>query len=152
SVIRPGRRQPWSRSAIAIGAVSLAALVTVTLLPGSANAATLKQLFPPDRFYIGAAVTSTRLSTAAYRSVVDSEFSSVTAANEMKWDATEPNRNQFNFTRGDQIATYAKSGGKLLRGHTLVWHSQLPAWVQSLGATDLATAMNNHITMLVNHY
>lgn len=38
-----------------------------------------------------------------------------------------------------------------VRGHTLVWHSQLPGWVSGLAAADLRTAMNNHITQVMTH-
>ena len=31
----------------------------------------------------------------------------VTAENEMKWDATEPYQNQFNYTNGDRIVNWA---------------------------------------------
>ena len=49
-------------------------------------------------------------------------------SNVKQWDATEPNRGQFNYGNGDRIANSATSAGQLLRCHTTVWHSQLPNW------------------------
>jgi endo-1,4-beta-xylanase len=53
----------------------------------------------------------------------------------------------FNFTGGEAIAQFAKSNGFTLRGHTLVWHSQLAPWVSTLTGEALQSAMENHIVM-----
>ena len=59
----------------------------------------------------------------------------VTPENEMKWDTTEPSQNSFNFTPGDQVVSFASAHNERVRGHNLVWHSQLPSWVSSLSGT-----------------
>ncbi|HEX7490789.1 MAG TPA: endo-1,4-beta-xylanase [Candidatus Limnocylindrales bacterium] len=76
----------------------------------------------------------------------------VTAENEMKPDATEPNQNQFNFTAGDQIYNWAVGKGMKVRGHTLAWHSQQPTWMQNMTGTTLRNAMINHINGVMAHY
>ena len=71
----------------------------------------------------------------------------------MKWDATEPTRNVFTFERADAIVAFAAEHGMQVRGHTLVWHSQLPSWVSSIqDATDMRAAMINHITQVALHF
>ncbi|KAF4405555.1 endo-1,4-beta-xylanase, partial [Streptomyces lycii] len=43
--------------------------------------------------------------------------------------------------------------GMDVRGHTLVWHSQLPGWVGQLGSgQQVRDAMNNHINEVMGHY
>jgi endo-1,4-beta-xylanase len=101
---------------------------------------------------IGNAVDNNEITDAAYRPLIASEFNQLTPGNAMKWDATEPNRGQFNFTRADEIVALAQQNGQSVRGHTLVWHSQTPSWVQNLNATDLRAAMQTHITTVVDRY
>lgn len=72
----------------------------------------------------------------------------------MKWDSTEPSRGTFSYTAADAQVVWAKGNGYQIRGHTLVWHSQLPSWVTS-GAFDNATLVSivqNHVTNLVTHF
>ena len=102
---------------------------------------------------IGAALSANHLSDLLYASTAASHLNSATPENEMKWDATEPTRNVFTFERGDAIVAFAAQHGMQVRGHTLVWHSQLPSWVSSIqDTTDMRAAMINHITQVALHY
>jgi endo-1,4-beta-xylanase len=102
--------------------------------------------------FVGTAVDTNELNDTPYLSAVDAEFGQLTPANAMKWDALEPNQNQFNFSRADQITALAQRNGQTVRGHTLVWHSQTPSWVQNLDATAMRAAMRNHITTVMDRY
>jgi endo-1,4-beta-xylanase len=102
---------------------------------------------------IGAAIGASHLSEAAYAATAAAAFDFVTPENEMKWDATEPTQNVFTFGGGDAISSFAQQNGMKVKGHTLVWHSQLPDWVSAItDATALHDAMINHITQVVSHY
>ena len=76
----------------------------------------------------------------------------VTPGNEMKWDTTEPSNGSYNFGPGDQIVSWAQSHNDRVRGHNLVWHSQLPGWVNSLPPNQVQGAMEAHITTEATHY
>jgi endo-1,4-beta-xylanase len=103
--------------------------------------------------YVGSAVAAGPLgSQADYRSVLTREFDSVTPENEMKWAVVEPNRGQFNWSGADQIVNYARQNGKTVRGHTLVWHSQYPNWLNNLGGGELRNVVQQHISTEMGRY
>ncbi len=102
--------------------------------------------------YFGAALSAGRLADAAYAAIADREFDMVTAENEMKIDATEPTQGDFSFTGADAVFDWAETRGKRVRGHTLAWHSQQPAWMQDLSGTALREAMIAHIQGVMAHY
>nr|WP_318280950.1 endo-1,4-beta-xylanase [Paenibacillus bovis] len=90
--------------------------------------------------------------------LIKKHFNSITPANELKWDATEPQEGKFNFTRSDRIVEFAEENDIALRGHTLIWYSQTPNWVfydedGNLASKELLYArMKHHIETVVGRY
>ncbi|WP_285495280.1 endo-1,4-beta-xylanase [Actinomadura sp. NBRC 104425] len=143
------------RKALATGAAGVVAMGVAAAVspPADAAASTLGEAAAQTGRYFGAAVAAGHLGESQYVTVLDREFTSVTPENEMKWDATEPSRGSFSFGNADRIVDHAQSRGMKIRGHTLVWHSQLPGWVSGLpSASDVRSAMNNHINQVMGHY
>lgn len=102
---------------------------------------------------IGTAVRGDVLKrNRAYRQTVAAQFSTVTPENEMKWFAIEPERGEFEFGPADDVVEHARDAGQKVRGHTLVWHAQLPDWVRDLDARELRQAMREHIRTVMRRY
>ncbi|KDQ24406.1 glycoside hydrolase family 10 protein [Pleurotus ostreatus PC15] len=108
------------------------------------------------KLYFGSATDNGELNDAPYAAILsdNKEFGQITPGNSMKWDATERSRGVFTFSGGDVIANFAAANGQLLRGHTCVWHSQLPGWVTAgnFNAADLTSIIETHTTTVVDHY
>jgi endo-1,4-beta-xylanase len=133
----------------------------VPAAPIQTNIPSLKTALAAD-FPIGAAVTLPEL-LGEHAQLLTKHFSQVTPGNALKWDATEPTEGQFRYTDSDAIVSFARTNGLRVRGHTLVWHQQTPAWVfndaagQPMTATEanktlLLTRLENHIRAVATHY
>lgn len=101
-----------------------------------------------DDFPIGAAASPAD-AFGEKGKLLAKHFSSLTAGNAMKWDATEPVEGQFTFADADAVAEIATTNRMQLRGHTLVWHQQTPAWVfQRPDGTDLTDSAEDKALLL----
>ena len=88
-------------------------------------------------FMIGVAVNGRNVSNPEQMALIKKEFNSITAENDMKPQPTEPKEGQFNWEAADRIANFARQNGIKLRGHCLMWHSQIGEWM--LGDRVLCT-------------
>ncbi len=113
----------------------------------------LREAAPATGRLVGTAIANLHLAETDYANAASTTFDYVTPENEMKWDATEPAPGQFTFAAADAVVDFALQHGMKVKGHTLVWFSQLPAWVSSLTTADeVRAAMNNHITQVMTHF
>ncbi len=139
---------------MAAGAAVVLAGVGMLVSVGSANAAgtPLRTLAEAQNRYFGTAMMQNLLSQSTVTTLAAQQFDMVTPGNEMKWDTTEPSNGSFDFGPGDAIVSFAMAHSMRVRGHNLVWHSQLPSWVSSLPTSQVQSAMETHITTEVSHY
>jgi endo-1,4-beta-xylanase len=120
---------------------------------------TLSALGTADHRWIGSAVDTTALANESnYAGVLARQFSSVTAENVMKWDTVEPQRGTEDYSQADRLVAFAERHRMMVRGHNLVWHSQLPAWLTqgvqngTLTNAQLAKILRRHIVDEVSHF
>ena len=109
---------------------------------------TLRQLGDRANLKIGVAVGMDALhNDATYRHLAATQFSSVTPENVMKWEVVEPQRGQYDYSQAEELIRFAKKNKQIVRGHTLVWHSQLPTWVTTgtFTSAQFRQIMRQHI-------
>ena len=107
-----------------------------------------------DYFMIGVAVNQRNVTNAEQSALIKKEFNSMTSENDMKPEPTEPREGQFNWENADRIADFARANGIKLRGHCLMWHSQIGSWMLGDNPTKevFYKRMENHIKAVVSRY
>ena len=107
-----------------------------------------------DYFMIGVAVNQRNVSNAQQQALILNEFNSITAENDMKPEPTEPREGQFNWTGADRIANFCRQNNVKLRGHCLMWHSQIGRWMLGDNPTKevFYERMRKHIQAIVSRY
>lgn len=105
--------------------------------------------------WLGTAVLAEQLQTdPRYAEIVRQEFDMVTPELAMKFDVLQPARGEFDFEAADAIVDFAEQHGLRVRGHVLVWHHQLPTWLEQGHFTrpELIAILREHITTVVERY
>lgn len=116
----------------------------------------LKEAFEDD-FYMGAAVEAYQLEDPGLAELIKKHYSSITAENVMKPEEIHPLEGTFDFRDADKIADFAAENGIALRGHTLIWHNQVPTWFftedgEQVSKETLRERIKTHITEVMQHY
>ncbi|MFD1832031.1 MULTISPECIES: endo-1,4-beta-xylanase [Streptomyces] len=119
----------------------------------------------PDGFFVGTAVAGGGhhleqdypdpfTSDREYRKILGRQFNSVSPENQMKWEYLRPERDRYDFGAADAIVDFAERHHQVVRGHTLLWHSQNPEWLEEGDFSDeeLRTILREHITTVVGRY
>ena len=118
-----------------------------------------------DYFSVGVAVNMSNLNTARNpkdMEIILTNYNSITAENDFKPQSVQPQEGQWNFANADAIADFCREHGIKLRGHCLVWHSQVGRWMfqdkdadgKNIQASKekLYERMKTHITTIVQRY
>jgi endo-1,4-beta-xylanase len=153
------------RHLIALGAGAASALALTTAAVTTSNSATgsgapdsLRSLAARIGLHIGTAVIPFDLDNAGYSQILGDQFSVVTPGNEMKWQLVEPTQGVYDWSGGDRLVAFAQQHRQLVRGHTLVWHNQLPNWLTTgvsngtISNDQLRDLLHKHIVDEVTHF
>ena len=111
-----------------------------------------------DYFMMGVAVNQRNIADAAQTALIQKEFSSITAENDMKPAMLHPKEGVWDFARADSIADFCRRHGIRLRGHCLCWHSQFADWMftdrkgREVSKEVFYKRLREHIHTVVNRY
>lgn len=108
-----------------------------------------------DFFDVGVSVEKKYLDL--YSEIIKKHFSSITPENAFKFEIIHPDEKDFDFKEADYLVKYAKINNMVVRGHTLMWHEQLPEWVKQklINETNKQKSweiIENHISCILDRY
>jgi endo-1,4-beta-xylanase len=97
----------------------------------------LKNIYKND-FTIGAALNATQIEEkdAKAAALILQQFNVATPENIMKAEIIHPQWDKYNFELADKIIEYGNKNNIKINGHTLIWHSQLPAFARNIQSAD----------------
>lgn len=114
-----------------------------------------------DYFYVGGCINSGDITGKGenFTSMMK-QFNSFVLENEAKPEAMHPEENRYNFSTVDKFVDFGEEYGVRLRGHTLLWHAQVPDWFffkkgtsgEAASAEQLLKRIDEHVTTIVDHY
>ncbi len=117
------------------------------------NAQSLGELSAARGIRFGAAVNPSHLDDPDYARTLSRQFNQVEPENAMKFGPVQPGTDTFNFAPADRLVSFADEHHMAVRGHTMVWHRQNPAWVLAeKDPAKLAAILHHHISSVIGHF
>lgn len=102
---------------------------------------------------LGCAVQRRLLGDPAYRAAIVAHFDMVVTEDALKWERLRPNPRDFDFADSDAIVAFAKGAGLSIRGHALVFHGQVPPWLDGMSTrAEAEEDMRRAIATVVGRY
>jgi endo-1,4-beta-xylanase len=63
-----------------------------------------------------------------------------------------PERSRYDFAAADRIVGFAAAHRMTVHGHVLVWHRQVPGWLDGLSPGQVRAALADHIRTVMRRY
>ena len=142
-----------------VNTICLIALLFAGCVTGKKNVApaqpqSLKEVFKND-FAIGTALNFRQIEEkdSGATALVPQQFNCATPENIMKAESIHPQWNVYNFEPADKMIEYGRKHNIKINGHTLIWHSQLPAFAHTINNVDsFRTFFTDHINTIASRY
>ena len=108
-----------------------------------------------DDFAIGTALNTEQIleKDSAAAALIPWQFNMATPENIMKAAIIHPQWDSYDFDVADKLIEYGKKHNIKINGHTLIWHSQLPAFAYKIQSADsFRVFFTNHINTVAGRY
>ena len=95
------------------------------------------------------------MKDSRFTRILPDDFAIMVPGNELKWGSLEWREGVLNFSRPDRLLAFADAHGMAFRGHTLVWHSQMPPWLEAAladGERKPRDILSTHIRTVAGRY
>ena len=105
------------------------------------------------KLYFGTCSDQALLGDSQNSNIIQSTFGQLTPENSMKWDQINGQQGSYNWAPADALVDYAVENNMTIRGHTLVWHSQLAGWVNNVqDPAQLTEVIQTHVAEVVGRW
>jgi endo-1,4-beta-xylanase len=125
------------------------------ITPTPAQFDTLRSAAAKRDFRIGTAANWGFLNGEAnYRDLLIQQFNLITPENEMNFERLHPAPDRYDFSDADNLVSFARQNGMLVRGGSLVWDQLLPDWLLKGDFTreQLKQILHDYIQTVVSHF
>jgi endo-1,4-beta-xylanase len=141
---------------LSAGATILATRFSRAQAPPAQSAAaapTLREAGAAKGILAGTAVGRGALDDPAMAQLIVDQYNILVCENDMKWAATQPEQDRYDFTRPDAVVAFAEAHGQLMRGHNLCWHVANPKWLTAaITPQNAAALLEDHVRTVAGHY
>ncbi|MFN8253553.1 MAG: endo-1,4-beta-xylanase [Ferruginibacter sp.] len=139
---------------VTVAAILLAACTGGKKMAAAQNQSSLKEAYKND-FAIGTALNAMQIEEkdAKADALIKQQFNTATPENIMKAEIIHPQWGTYNFDLADKMVAYCQKNNIAVNGHTLIWHSQLPAFARRIQQADsFRTFFTEHIRTVASRY
>lgn len=113
-----------------------------------------------NEFLIGVAINRNQAdgTDSKGQALILKNFNAITSEQDLKWGLIHPKPTIYSFSKADDYVNFGVQNNLFVVGHTLVWHSNAPAWIfvddngKGLTRDALLKRMEEHINTVVGRY
>jgi endo-1,4-beta-xylanase len=117
------------------------------------SAVALREIAAQRGLLVGTAVSYAQLHRPEFTTLLADQCSILVSENDMKWRATQPEKDRFDFTRADAFIDFATAHEIPARGHNLCWHEHNPEWLEATATKENAVVLlKTHIQTVAGRY